>query len=157
MFALQWGPGPRTKQGLNAGWGPSGPKPQFLGNLHRRVPATEGCGLCPVNSLPLGEGHSPREHRDILFGTKRNAALAERTAPLRPPEPLTVCKPCRGHSRTHTASPLSTPQPRSTPAITAVSSGSKVCKKFNLLCAELRVVLGSGLALALGANTDIHT
>lgn len=55
------------------------------------------------------------------------------------------------------ASPLSAPQPRSTPAITAVSSGSKVCKKFNLLCAELRVVLGSGLALALGANTDVHT
>lgn len=55
------------------------------------------------------------------------------------------------------ASPLSAPQPRSTPAITAVSSGSKVCKKFNLLCAELQVVLGSGLALALGANTDVHT
>ena len=57
----------------------------------------------------------------------------------------------------HVAYPLSEPQPRSTPAISGVSSGSKFCKKLNLLCAELWVVLGSGLALALGANTDVHT
>lgn len=38
------------------------------------------------------------------------------------------------------------PQPRSTPATADVSSASKFCKKLNLLCTELWVVLGSGLA-----------
>lgn len=161
------GPGTRTKQGLDAGWGPFGQKPLFLGTVHRRVPGMEVCGLGPANSVPpWGEGHSPEKRQSTAGRSTETLCLGlSLTLPWQSGDP-TVKAPRAPHclqalpwalSDTHTASALSTPQPHSTPAIAAVSSGSKFGKKLNLLCAELWVVLGSGLALALGANTDIHT
>lgn len=146
----------RTKQGLGSDWGPFGQKSQFLGTLNMWVPVMEGCSLCPTNSLPLWEGHgqneaewSPLKHRGPLA---QDQALPWHgwTRPWMPPR------------TPHCLQTFLTPTayaPSEAPA--TLSSCHRWCFLWehiwqeNLLCAEFWVVLG--LALTLGANTDIHT
>jgi hypothetical protein len=72
-------------------------------------------------------------------------------------ESISVCTHCHGCFLAHKAYLPSEALPTLNSCFCPVSSGKKFCQKPTLLCAELWVILGCSLVLALGPNTDIHT
>lgn len=94
------------------------------------------------------QSRAAKSERPSCMGLRVSLSWYGRTPPLclAPRSPSLSADPTAGAFRPTQLLHSLRPQPRSTPAMADVSSASKFCKKLNLLCTELWVVLGSGLA-----------